>query len=223
MDIATQTCVCDTANNFTAAPSGNACICRAGFYLNSNNVCDTVPLCPDAGSGCLNCTIAATNSCALCDAPGSFQTAVFNTDYCECTDGFYFTGSGCSACSTSLTVACLTCASSTLCLSCETNFTIFQGECVCLEQYYLSSPSTCDLCPIGSLRCTSATVCTICDTVNNFTMFGTLCDCISGTFLNDSVCVPCGSMAGCLACNSAGCTSCDAILGFTLNVTIAEC
>ena len=136
---------------------------------------------------------------------------------------YYFDGNTCLACNATLTNACLSCVSSSLCLSCKTNFTLFYGNCVCLPQYYLSGTENCLQCPIGCLRCTSASICSTCDTANNFTVVSNACECNSGMFLNQSQCMACGAMAGCLTCNQAGCTSCSPTFGFTLNNFTKAC
>lgn len=137
--------------------------------------------------------------------------------------GYFFTGSTCDSCSTTLTNACLSCVSASLCLSCKSNFTLFEGQCSCLPQYYLNTTDTCYLCETGCLRCTSSSSCLTCDVANNFTLVSSVCTCNTGMYLNGSSCTLCGAMPGCLTCNNAGCTSCNPIFGFTLNATTSLC
>jgi hypothetical protein len=146
MDNGTQTCVCDASLLFVLSPSAPVCICQAGYYLNSSNLCDTIPLCPANNSGCLTCNLSPTNSCSLCDASNNFETATFNSAYCTCMVSTYFDGNTCILCNNTLSNACLSCVSSSVCLSCKTNFTLFYGSCVCLPQYYLSGTDTCLFC-----------------------------------------------------------------------------
>lgn len=136
--------------------------------------------------------------------------------------GYFFTGTICDSCSVNLTNACLSCISASVCLSCKSNFTLFEGRCSCLPQYYLDTPDTCYLCAIGCLRCTSASSCLTCDTANNFTLVSSVCQCTIGMYQNGSNCKPC-AMTGCLACNSVGCTFCNPIFGFTLNSVTNLC
>jgi hypothetical protein len=132
MDNSTQTCVCDNTQHFVLLASASACICDSGFYLTSNGTCDTIPLCPANNSGCANCSLTPTCSCLQCDSSNFFQTATFDSSYCTCMDSYYFDGFSCNLCNATLTNACITCISSTLCLSCKSNFTLFEGSCACL-------------------------------------------------------------------------------------------
>ncbi len=222
MDNSTQTCLCDSSKFFIELASAQTCICSSGYFLN-NNTCDLIPLCPANNSGCASCTLGSPNSCSACDASNNFQAASFNPSYCVCADGYFYNGLSCDLCNATLTNACLTCISSTLCLSCKSNFTLYQGTCSCLPQYYLFNSDTCLLCEVGCLRCTSGSSCLICDTTNNFTLVSSVCQCNSGLFLNGSSCVPCGAMAGCLTCTNTGCTSCSSVFGFTLNASTSLC
>lgn len=127
------------------------------------------------------------------------------------------------ACTDALSGACLECASSDLCLSCDSNFTLQNGDCVCLPSFYQFDANTCLPCATGCLRCTTSPTCLVCDTANNFTKVAGVCECLPGMFLNVNQCQPCGSMAGCLTCDMNGCTSCDPMFGFSLNVTLGVC
>ena len=147
-------------------PSAPACICFTGYFLN-NGTCEAMPLCPDPSSGCLSCS--ATPSCLLCDSGSHFETDPANTALCRCQAGYYFNGSLCLACTDALSGACLECASSDLCLSCDSNFTLQNGDCVCLPSFYQFDANTCLPCATGCLRCTTSPTCLVCDTANNFT------------------------------------------------------
>lgn len=223
MDNSTQTCICDSSKLFELSTSAPVCVCQAGYYLNSSNLCDTIPLCPASNSGCLSCSFVPTNSCSACDSANNFETYSFNTALCTCKSQYYFDGNTCNSCNTTLSDACLSCASSTICLQCKSNFTLFYGACVCLPQYYLSGSDTCLLCQTGCLRCSDGSSCTICDTASNFSLVSSSCQCNSGLYLNQTQCVPCGAMPGCLTCSNTGCTSCSSIFGFTLNATTNSC
>lgn len=193
-----------------------------GYYLSPNNTCQTIPVCPANNSGCLTCNIAVP-ACTLCDAANQFISDTNNPALCTCRAGYFYDGNTCTACSLTLNDACLSCASQNLCLSCQTNFTLTNGNCVCQSQYYSYNMSTCLMCEVGCLMCTSATMCQVCDTANNFTTVNNLCECLTGMYLSGTVCVPCGAMSGCLACTMTGCTSCDPVFGFSLDTTSQLC
>jgi proprotein convertase subtilisin/kexin type 5 len=218
-----QTCECDAPSLFTQYPSAEACVCQPGYFISSNNSCQAVPLCPNNGSGCLTCALASPASCSLCDAGSNFQQDPSDPALCTCQDGFFFDGLQCLPCNLTLSAACLSCASETLCLSCPDNFTLANGDCQCLPEYYLADSLTCLLCAHGCLRCSSATSCSLCDEALNFTMVDFGCECQPGMFLNSSECEVCGTMAGCLTCSTGGCTSCDPTFGFSLNASVGEC
>jgi cysteine-rich repeat protein len=223
MDIPNPTCICDSINLFIQHPTAPACICKPGYFLSSTGTCNLIPVCPDLGSGCLNCTLGTPNVCAVCDAANNFIASTTFPGLCECIVTLYFDGTACVNCNTTLSPACTDCVSSTLCLACSGNFTLFQGDCICKPQYYLATAGQCLSCPIGCLQCNNASVCLICDTNNNFTLISSVCQCNSGLFLQNTACVPCGAMPGCITCNTLGCTGCDAIFGFTLNPTTSIC
>ena len=122
IDNSTQTCLCDASKFFTQ--SSQTCICLQGYYLN-NNTCDLIPLCPANNSGCINCSIGSPNSCLLCDIANNFEPAAFNLSLCVCKSFYYYNGQSCDLCNLTLTNACVDCISSTLCLSCKSNFTLF--------------------------------------------------------------------------------------------------
>ena len=162
--------------------------------------------------------------CSQCDTANNFVTDSNNAALCSCMNGYFFDGMVCLSCDTSLSGGCTSCASETLCFSCLTNFTLSNGDCQCLPQYYLANATTCLQCMIGCLRCSDGASCDICDKDNNFTLASSgECLCNTGMYLNGSQCEVCGAMAGCLDCNTDGCISCDSVLGFSLNTSIGEC
>ena len=74
MDDMTGDCYCDSALYFTAHPTSDVCICESGRFLSvngSNSTCESIPLCPDANSGCLTCA-AGGGVCTACDTANGF-------------------------------------------------------------------------------------------------------------------------------------------------------
>ena len=200
-----------------------ACVCMAGYYLAADNTCQTVPLCPASNSGCSTCDPGPPCFCTLCDSASHFIDDPSDASLCICDTGYFFDGTLCLACSSSLSPSCVSCASQSLCLGCQANFTLANGVCSCVSQYYRFNASTCLQCSTGCLICTNASTCQVCDTASNFVSTPNGCSCLDGMFLSGSVCVPCGAIVGCLTCNNASCTSCDAIFGFSLNPTTNSC
>lgn len=72
LDTTTNTCVCDSAQLFTQSSIADACVCIQGYYLASNATCQSIPLCPSNGSGCINCSLGPPCSCTLCDTANYF-------------------------------------------------------------------------------------------------------------------------------------------------------
>lgn len=219
---AAQLCECDASLLFLQHASVPACVCNPGYYISPNNTCEPMPLCPASNSGCSVC-IGSPSTCSVCDTANHFETDPILTALCLCSEGYYFDSLDCIQCSMNLSLACVSCASSTLCLSCPVNFTLTNGDCQCEVQYYLENATTCLPCAVGCLRCASGVTCKICDEGSNFTLSASVCECVRGMFLNGTECVICGSMPGCQDCNTTGCTACDATFGFTLNSSISAC
>lgn len=114
-----------------------------------------------------------------------------------------------------------------LCIQCVNNFTLVQGQCTCLPQYYQFDSDTCLECTVGCLQCTGPAACTLCDANASFLLIGGMCECEVGKFVDvatfGEVCVPCGAMPGCVNCDMNGCIACDAILGFSLSGVDCVC
>ena len=170
-------CVCDTAANFVFSSPLSTCICTAGRYLTSNGTCDPIPLCPANNSGCITC---ASSVCTLCDTASGF---VSSSPYCLCDVGLYFDGAGCLTCNAT-EPACVECLSDVLCIQCVANFTLIEGQCSCLPQFYQFDTDTCLECTVGCLQCTGPAACSLCDANASFLLVGGMCQCEIGKFVD---------------------------------------
>jgi proprotein convertase subtilisin/kexin type 5 len=100
-----------------------------------------------------------------------------------------------------------------VCTGCSSGnyFELKVGEnvCSCQAGYYLSG-EMCVKCPVGCTECSSATVCTLCDTASGFGISGSSCVCDAMHFAVGHVCVECSTLiVGCSECSSATlCTKC---------------
>jgi hypothetical protein len=176
-----NSCMCDSINFFEPAPSVQACICMATYFLSPASTCLSMPTCPDVVpiGGCLNCD-PDTNDCLLCDTANNF---IFDpTDkFCICDVAYFYDGTACSSCTVN-DAACNQCANANLCLSCVANFTLTAGVCQCNFQYYKVDPDTCNQCSTGCLVCTGIGACTVCDATKNFILSGGYCQCVIGMY-----------------------------------------
>ena len=231
MDLNTGNCVCDQVNNFTLAPQAQICMCVEGLYLSPNGVCEEIPLCPESGSGCAVCSnstdpLDPNNTLYQCDSCIADEHFFLSSPHCLCEETFYFDGDSCKSC-TDESPACVNCVSGSVCLECNMNFTLVEGKCECMPQFYLHSSDTCLACTVGCLSCTNESSCILCDTENDFELVGGYCHCKKGQFVDvatyGEVCMPCASMPGCVDCNMEGCIDCDPILGFSLDGTTCAC
>jgi hypothetical protein len=92
---------------------------------------------------------------------------VLNGSTCSCQLGLYeyvfMKTVRCRPCS----LGCLTCASETVCLSCNRSaqWTLNSSQCVCERGYYLVNRQ-CSFCPVmsGCVACSNTTICLACNT-----------------------------------------------------------
>ena len=111
-------------------------------------------------------------------------------------------------------VGCLTCDSTTDCLSCDAvnNFGFSGSACDCVSPYLLqSSTGTCQTCS------TLQPMCQLCSTETTCML------CLTGSYLDGSnQCQPCP--VGCTTCSSLTvCTTCDSASQYTLVGTMCQC
>lgn len=146
-----------------------------------------------------NCADCSNNStCTLCSAPNYMLDP---------------TDLSCKPCSFFM-VGCLTCDSTTNCLSCDTAslFDFSATACDCVSPYVLkTSTGTCETCP------TVQPTCQLCATES------TCLVCLSGSYLNGtSQCQTCPT--GCLTCNSStNCYTCNLATSYKLVGTMCVC
>lgn len=102
-------------------------------------------------------------------------------------------------------------------------YDIATTKCLAQVGYYLDAnyiPQSCPLAMPGCLECTSATVCTVCDTINNYLLSSSSCIAAPGYYLNaSSFPVPCPQV-GCAECSDeVNCTLCSEPNNYILNQT----
>lgn len=224
---------CDAANyrTFDLAQAAT-CVCFAKYYSQGS----PLPLCQPCDVTCANCTAGSNGDCTNCNASAHRILSVASgTGACNCMDGYFDNGVElCSACN----YKCLTCTSSTACVTCDS--TKFRQQslpnCPCMSGYFDNSTATCAACPYYCTTCSSATVCTSCDATRTSS---TTCPCKTG-YYNDGVnrvcpacmitCVTCNNASTCLTCNSTNLRTltlqgqCDCkTKAFEANPVVAAC
>lgn len=129
--------------------------CPSGYFM-VNSVCNP---CPQL---CLTC-----QSDAYCSSCVSSATIFYNNIcYTSCPTGTYLvsSGSGLASC-TQCPISCLSCLSSSQCLSCAPGYFLNGQQCLtnCPTGYYGDTGSNrCTLCNGNCTACTSASICNSC-------------------------------------------------------------
>lgn len=198
-------------------------------------------------AGCTSCSPVPV--CLSCNTLiGYLYDAV--SKVCTAAPGYYVAGAPPVLCNSSI-FGCTICASATVCTQCNAsaNYALdpSTSQCIAAVGYYLNAtniPTACNLTLRGCSACSSATVCTQCDTALSYILQGTgcicdatafmvdavtqpVCICMSGYYKSGGICIPmpdCSLPAsGCLVCTSPVCSSCDPSLFFTLDASIDVC
>lgn len=165
--------------------------------------------CLPCASGCSVCSSGV--KCSKCAS----SLLVLKSGVCSCKTGYqmdqngtciaitcpagqFLNGGRCTFCSAN----CETCTSATSCTKCSTSFTLNAGGCDCSSGvftsdglcsascpagYFMTSTNTCSNCSIGCTTCSSATLCSQCNTT--FTLSNGACSCGSGSSNVNGVCV----------------------------------
>lgn len=218
---------CNTSAHRTL--SINACVCDVGYY--DSGVGEQ---CMGCHSNCVSCVGASDYNCTACASGyvliGSYckyNTTCLNYLYDNncintCPTSTYGTSSSginiCVPCSN----GCLTCTSSTYCLSCMPNLTYNQTAHTCISYcpigYYIDSYYACTPCPSTCTSCimnsSSKIVCVQCGTGYVKQDGGTCVSvCSSGYLLVGTLCHRCPS--NCRICTSLATNGCSAcVSGF---------
>ena len=183
--LGTSTCIkCIAATFRTLVLPQSKCFCRTGFWDNNGE-------CTPCASGCASCTSATT--CTQC-----VVSANSNGDgSCKCPDGTFFTTTPIRYCNQCANYT-LTCVSLTQALTCQTNFTLVNGVCVCPRGNFINNLGQCVPCINGCATCNSSTNCLAC--VEPLLLQVNTCvnRCGPGFYQNGFVCTPCSS--GCVSC-----------------------
>lgn len=189
-----------------------------------DDISTTDKVCVSCSSICKTCK-DYTTYCISCTSGSSYPYLYDNTCNSGCLQGYYGDGTNCIAC----TNPCLTCSSSTVCLSCTIKNTspdfgsltyLYSGTCVVTCPVgYLPNTSTlaCEACQSPCVTCsTTTTTCTSC--TSPLYLLGTTCtsSCPSdGTYIvSGSVCLECTSPCNTCTTTVTTCSSCDS--GYSL-------
>ena len=148
-------------------------------------------ICTPCASGCLNCT--SDTVCTSCVVSATNN----NNGSCNCPSGFFFTTSPIRHCKKCANYT-LTCSSLTQALTCNTNFTLSAGLCICPAGRFINTLGQCMPCVNGCTTCNSTTSCQACSVPS--LLQGNICvtRCGPGYYQNGFVCTPCSS--GCASC-----------------------
>jgi hypothetical protein len=224
-------CISGTVKN------GDSCECPSDTYFD-----EKLLICIDCSSECTSCTSEDTcktcqsglilvegkclcsnskqywdqNSCLNCQE--GCVTCTKNT--CEkCPDGTYFISASwsCKPCS----VPCLTCSSSSECITCIENSERVGSDCLCIKDYGFNGKicekcenyslnGYCQECPVLCSKCESDLKCSSCES-RSILQEG-LCECIEGDTIINNHCKKCESFIEDKVCQSCPdlCTSCSA-------------
>ena len=183
--ICTSSSYCKTcADNST--PIDGKCSCPSGTYLASGSTCKPCgELCIECDAkGCTKCSELAKLDHGECTCPENSKKN--SSNLCKCDPKYYQkkveSTYECSSC----VPPCVTCTSSTFCLSCvnkyqKANSTTGECEYNCPEYYYQIN-ETCDECPELCISCKSKILCTDCR--ENSEIKDDLCKCSFGYYLS---------------------------------------
>jgi len=184
----------DTLNRVLQTPQ-YICVCKPGYYQNSNNTCSA------CANGCATC-----NSSSICQSCVPYATMATNQT-CQCPSGTYFTTNPtryCQSCDSN----CAVCTISGACLACVNGFNkTIDGKCVCGIGMYVSG-GQCLACQAGCQTCSSVSTCTAC--ISPLTLQNGSCvqRCDLGYYRSGSLCLSCSS--GCSYCEqSNNCLVCN--------------
>ncbi|EAR98213.2 surface protein with EGF domain and furin-like repeat protein, putative (macronuclear) [Tetrahymena thermophila SB210] len=207
--------------------SNSQCVCKDGFYMDSNQICQ------QCSPSCKTCS--DQNKCLTCDFT-QFRVFNNNTKQCDCKQSYYSLSSQpkCVKCP----YYCQTCEldnqlNSIRCLQCFQNPTLNRsntGNCQCLPGYFDDGTNVqCVQCNYTCYECDNTIQCSSCDSSKNrnFNSFSSTCTCQSG-YYDDGVNQSCQICPyNCKECQKQGakivCTDCNTIGTFRQNDQICSC
>ena len=201
--------------------------CLEGYYLNNGT-------CSPCNINCKTCMIYGTNytngSPTTCLSCNSTMFLLNSICYSSCPQGYYASGTICSACQPN----CFTCTTYNQCSSCSAPFVFYANKCLlaCPGSYvnFLNSTDNrtyCVGCPTNCKLCSSSASpsCIKCDNgyyLSNGTCVSVATGCPAGKYpdLNDS-CTTCQ----CQNCSgkSYNCTGCSGLTSLYLNQCLNSC
>ncbi|ELP85579.1 protein kinase domain containing protein, partial [Entamoeba invadens IP1] len=230
--------VCNKAVPNCSECFDNKCVsCEEGFYLNSNNTCESC--------GITNCTTCEFNgTCDMCTFDKTLTKNMTQCSECEsnegclnclsdvvgcsvCREGYYLVDHFCERCGNK----CTRCDSSGNCVQCETGYSTQNG--VCVACHYIQNH--CSTCVSSSGLCTSCdlgymilnTKCEECGTYyenSDYCNTTSVQHCKANYFIKNAQCVQCSVIYGCMECNENNeCIKCDTELNMFNNNGVMEC
>ncbi|KZT59716.1 growth factor receptor domain-containing protein [Calocera cornea HHB12733] len=236
---------CQCNAGWATASNGTACsACAPGFFLDAAGSCEICKL------GCTACA-SGTGICSSClpgfsISPSDNTVCVPNTQLAAattCTDGQYWSGSGCAPCSP----VCETCNGplSTDCVVCGVGKFSLNGTCVSIASDGTCNPSSssdpatlvanngkseCDTCPPKCTKCGipgfnvaspfSSVQCSTCLPGYVLSQGQCISQCPAGTFVSPTdnfTCTACDSTCSTCAGASTFCLQCSQASQFALN------
>ena len=184
--LSTSTCMkCIVATFRILVFPQQKCFCQTGYF-------DQNGICMPCSSGCSNCSSATTCSQCVVSATNN------NDGSCRCPDGYFFTTSPIRYCKKCPNYT-LTCTNSVQALSCVTNFTLSNGQCVCPTGRFIDNLGQCLPCVNGCATCNTSTSCLACTAPLLLQGNSCVSRCGPGYYQNGFVCTACSP--GCASCS----------------------
>ncbi|KAL4449625.1 hypothetical protein ABPG74_007448 [Tetrahymena malaccensis] len=206
--------------------SNSQCVCKDGFYMDSNQMCQ------QCSTTCKTCSDQST--CLTCDDT-QFRVYNNNTKQCDCQQSYYSLNSQptCIKCP----YFCQKCQldnqlNSIQCQQCFQNPALnrsITGNCQCLPGYFDDGTNLqCAQCNYTCQECNNSSQCTICDsTKNRYLNSSSQCVCQSGYYDDgtNQLCQKCPY--NCQECQKQGakivCTACNMNGTFRQNDQLCSC
>ena len=211
----------------TMSLDGNACVSPCPLGTISVNVTTVGQICQSCLSPCATCSLTTTN-CTACNASLS-PLMYLNGNTCQtiCPNLTYANGLSltCSPCLT----PCSLCSSATTCLSCATNYSLYNTSCLpTCPSGFTGVAGQCLACTSNCKTCSGATnVCVLCNNGSYFLNSSSSCvtSCGTGLFIDydNQLCVGCTSPCNTCINSSTTCTACIPNYYYLANQCLPAC
>ncbi|KAL4468968.1 hypothetical protein ABPG73_019736 [Tetrahymena malaccensis] len=216
---------CDSSKNRVLTAS-NTCICKDGFYQDSNGNC------LQCNIQCKTCYGPSENQCLSCQDNTNRE---YKNNQCICKDGYTENNPKTDSCKILCHSSCLSCNGNAAnqCTQCDSskNRVIFQSNtCICKDGFFQNNNGSCVQCNIKCKTCTGSSEdnCVTCNEDKNRIIKNNQCICKDGFIENNPVLDSCKQNChySCMTCNGMQkdqCLSCNQSYFRTLNSSICEC